>query len=61
MIFRSDRFFCVNSSWYFATREGVSIGPFSTKAEAQRGLIDFLDFVEKANPELITAFLNSLR
>lgn len=61
MIFRSDRFFCVNSRWYFHTRERAVIGPFDTKVEAQHALIDFIDFVEKAEPSLVTAFLNHIR
>ena len=32
---RTDRFFAVNSAWYFATREGASIGPFDSKDDGE--------------------------
>jgi Domain of unknown function (DUF6316) len=57
---RTDRFFAVNSAWYFATREGASIGPFDNKGDAQRGLTDFIDFVKLAEPRVLTTFYSSL-
>lgn len=58
---RTDRFFSVNSAWYFATREGASIGPFEDKNEAQQGLRDFLDFIELAEPRVLSTFYASLQ
>lgn len=40
--FRSDRFFCVGTSWYFTTREGFSSGPFASRERAQAGLERYL-------------------
>jgi len=57
---RTDRFFAVNSAWYFATREGASIGPFEDKSEAQKGLTDFLDFIQLAEPKVLSTFYASL-
>jgi Domain of unknown function (DUF6316) len=57
---RTDRFFAVNSAWYFATREGASIGPFENKGEAQKGLTDFLDFIQLAEPRVLSSFYASL-
>ena len=57
---RTDRFFAVNSAWYFATREGASIGPFENKNDAQRGLGDFVDFIKLAEPRVLTSFYASL-
>ncbi|HQY70210.1 MAG: hypothetical protein IPF57_07275 [Gammaproteobacteria bacterium] len=57
---RTDRFFAVNSAWYFATREGASIGPFGDKSEAQKGLDDFLDFIQLAEPKVLSTFYASL-
>jgi hypothetical protein len=34
--FRSDRFFQVDSIWFFTTREGIDIGPFNFEVEARR-------------------------
>jgi len=58
---RSDRFFAVNSSWYFATREGASVGPFETKEKALGGLDDFIEFVKLAGPAMRDSFTQSLR
>ncbi len=57
---RSDRFFAVKSSWYFATREGASIGPFDDKNLASQGLSDFLDFIALAEPKMLSSFYASL-
>ena len=57
---RTDRFFAVNSAWYFATREGASIGPFGDKGEAQQGLTDFLDFIQLAEPKVLSSFYASI-
>ncbi len=57
---RTDRFFAVNSAWYFATREGASIGPFDTKYDAQKGLHDFIDFIQLAEPRVLSSFYSNL-
>lgn len=33
--FRSDRFFRSDQKWYFHTREGISVGPYRTRFEAE--------------------------
>ncbi len=45
--FRTHRIHAINSDWYFLTREGQNIGPFSTKKEAEEGLAKFLKTVKK--------------
>lgn len=57
---RTDRFFSVNSTWYFATREGASIGPFDSKDDAAQGLRDFIDFIALAEPRVLSSFYSSL-
>jgi len=47
---RSDRFYLLESVWFFATREGAAIGPFGTHQEALNGLTDFLEFLTLAAP-----------
>jgi hypothetical protein len=37
--YRTDRFYCSNSHWYFSTREGNEVGPFPTRAEAETALV----------------------
>lgn len=43
--FRSSRFFCVGSKWYFTTREGFDSGPFASRQRAEVGLKRFLSVV----------------
>lgn len=57
---RSDRFFAAQGAWYFATREGSSIGPFNDKHEAQKGLDDFIEFMTLAKPDVLSNLHNSL-
>ncbi|MDH5445392.1 MAG: DUF6316 family protein [Gammaproteobacteria bacterium] len=33
--YRTGRFFCVDSQWFFTTREGLDHGPFPTKEKAE--------------------------
>ena len=33
--FRSDRVFQANGGWYFHTREGIDVGPYSTRFDAE--------------------------
>ena len=40
--FRSGRFFYIDSKWYFACREGMDKGPYSTRGEAETALKMFL-------------------
>ncbi len=44
--FRSDRFFNEGPNWYFATRENTVEGPFSSRAEAETGLMMYLRDME---------------
>ncbi|GGE74215.1 hypothetical protein GCM10011533_28340 [Streptosporangium jomthongense] len=44
--FRSSRFFCVGSKWYFTTREGFDSGPFASRERAEIGLKRFLHVVK---------------
>lgn len=56
---RTDRFFAVNSSWYFSTREGANIGPFESKTEAQAGLTEFIEFISIAPVSTKEKFFSS--
>lgn len=40
--FRSNRYFCINGTWYFMTREGSQLGPFIDKREAEAELMMFI-------------------
>lgn len=57
---RSDRFFSSDADWYFSTREGTAIGPFTSKKHAGKGLTDFLEFLSLAPPKTLTTLFSSL-
>lgn len=44
--FRSSRFFCVGTRWYFTTREGFDSGPYATRERAEASLRRFLNVVQ---------------
>lgn len=41
--FRSDRFFKVGDNYFFTTREGANVGPFTSKLAAKDGLTTFIE------------------
>lgn len=42
---RSLRYFQRNGYWYYATREGVDIGPFDSVDDAESGVQEYIQFV----------------
>ncbi len=40
--FRSDRFFNEGPDWFFSTRENTVEGPFSSREDAEAGLMMYL-------------------
>lgn len=57
---RSDRFFALEDSWYFSTREGAPIGPFDNRVEAEQGLLDFIEFIQIAAPNILSKLYAAL-
>lgn len=51
---RSNRLFEQGDYWYFRTREGMEIGPFDYKMDAEQGIDNFIDFVGKTEPAKVT-------
>ena len=51
---RSDRLFTQHNYWYFRTREGMDIGPFDSISEAVDGINGFIDFLQSAEPAVVT-------
>ena len=49
--FRGDRFFKVESDWYFTTREQRDVGPYASRKDAEHGLQLFIDCIEKQHTE----------
>ncbi len=50
---RQKRFFERDGYWYYATREGIDIGPFDSQSEAEAGAISFIDFILHAEPNVL--------
>ena len=45
--FRSDRFFCRDCQWFFTTREGSELGPFSSRGDAQGELLLYIRYMNE--------------
>ena len=58
---RTGRVFAVSGDWYFATREGESVGPFEQKNSAEQGLKDFVDCIAVAEPDIRSALDSKTR
>jgi hypothetical protein len=41
--FRTGRFFNVGANWFFATREAIDQGPFPTRIEAEKALVNYIE------------------
>ena len=41
--FRSGRFYCVGSEWFFAVRRGVDQGPYNAKQDARAALVGYIN------------------
>jgi len=50
---RSGRFIQKEDYWYYTTREGVDIGPFDSRDDAETGVGEFIDFVCAAEPKIL--------
>ena len=46
--------------WYFRTREGASMGPFDTEAEAGQALRDFIEFIRLADLQTLSELTRAL-
>jgi hypothetical protein len=49
---RSGRFLEKDGYWYYTTREGVDIGPFDSREDAEIGVGEFIDFICAAEPKV---------
>ncbi len=55
---RSNRFFRKAGTWFYQTREGVDMGPFSDKAEAQMALVSFIERTEWPTAKQLRTFIS---
>ena len=42
-VFRTDRYFQSEGLWYFATREGIDFGPFTSRLEGKKAASRYID------------------
>jgi hypothetical protein len=49
---RNGRFVQKDSYWYYSTREGVDIGPFDSRPDAEVGVGEFIDFICASEPKI---------
>jgi len=49
--FRSERVFRVDGRWYFHTREGIDVGPYETRFEAEIDATMLIALLKAAEPE----------
>lgn len=49
---RTGRFLQKQGYWYYTTREGIDIGPFDSRYDAEIGVGDFIDFIYDADPKI---------
>jgi hypothetical protein len=50
---RNGRFLQKDDYWYYTTREGVDIGPFDTRDDAEVGVGEFIDFICASEPKVV--------
>lgn len=52
---RHGRFLQKEGYWYYTTREGVDIGPFDNRGDAEVGVGEFIDFICASEPKILAA------
>ncbi|MCK9505100.1 MAG: DUF6316 family protein [Porticoccaceae bacterium] len=50
---RNDRYFCLDSRWYFTTREGLIMGPYESRELAAQETQTYIRFVSAANKRVL--------
>lgn len=49
---RNGRYLQKDGYWYYSTREGVDIGPFDSRDDAETGVGEFIDFIQASEPKV---------
>ncbi len=49
---RHGRYLQKDGYWYYGTREGVDIGPFDSRADAENGVGEFIEFIQASEPKV---------
>jgi len=51
---QSDRYFCLDSHWYFTTREGLIMDPYESRELAAHEIQVYIKFVSAANKTVLS-------
>ncbi|HEX7762875.1 MAG TPA: DUF6316 family protein [Cellvibrio sp.] len=49
---RQGRYIQKEGYWYYTTREGVDIGPFDSRTDAEVGVGEFIEFIQASEPKV---------
>ncbi|ACE84056.1 hypothetical protein CJA_3549 [Cellvibrio japonicus Ueda107] len=49
---RRVRYLQKGGYWYYTTREGVDIGPFDSREDAEVGVGEFIEFIHASEPKV---------
>lgn len=58
---RHGRYLEREGYWYYSTREGVDIGPFDSREDAEVGVCEFIDFICTSEPAVFSEVLKQYR
>jgi Domain of unknown function (DUF6316) len=50
---RDDRFFNLDDNWYFTTREGLVMGPYESRCQAESESATYIRFLKFAHPPVV--------
>ena len=53
-----DRYFSYDGQWYFTTREGITMGPYDSRAQAIAETDTYIAFIKSARSPVLTVIRN---
>lgn len=56
---RTERFCKKDAGWFYTTREGVDIGPYADKMEAQMALVYFVERTQWPSETQLRSYLHT--
>ena len=58
---RTDRFVEDDGFWFFKTREGIDVGPFDERSDAEYALLYFVEQAEWPTDEQLAGFIEGCK
>lgn len=56
---RTERFCKKDAGWFYTTREGIDIGPYSDKTEAQMALVYFVERTQWPSESQLRSYIHT--